>query len=60
MKTGKRLVVILDGVGCAELPDADRVGDSGSNTLGNLSRIFNGLKLPSLQKLGLVPGVKPD
>ena len=46
-------MIILDGVGCGELPDADEFGDAGSNTLGNLSRAMGQLDLPNLEKLGL-------
>ena len=47
------VIIILDGVGIGELPDADQYGDRGSNTLGNISRVVNGLKLPNLAKMGL-------
>ncbi len=47
------LLIILDGVGIGELPDAKEYGDAGSDTLGNLSKYVDGLKLPNLQKLGL-------
>ena len=47
------IVIVLDGVGIGELPDADIYGDSGSNTLKNLARAVGGLNLPNLQKLGL-------
>ena len=47
------LLIILDGVGIGELPDAKEYGDVGSDTLGNLSKYVNGLKLPNLQKFGL-------
>ncbi len=58
------IILLLDGVGCGELPDADRFGDKGSNTLGNLARSVNGLNLPNLGALGLgniipVRGVPP-
>jgi phosphopentomutase len=46
-------VIVLDGVGCGEAPDAARYGDAGSNTLGNLSRAVGGLDLPNLEQLGL-------
>ncbi|HRQ53029.1 MAG TPA: phosphopentomutase [Ignavibacteriaceae bacterium] len=46
-------IIVLDGVGVGELPDADLYGDKGSNTLGNISNTVNGLNLPNLQKLGL-------
>ncbi|MFZ1288973.1 MAG: phosphopentomutase [Melioribacteraceae bacterium] len=47
------LLVILDGVGIGELPDAEKFGDERSNTLGNISTFVGGLKLPNLQKMGL-------
>jgi len=58
------VIVLLDGVGAGELPDAYKYGDEGSDTLGNLSRAVNGLNLPNLQKLGLgniidIKGVQP-
>jgi phosphopentomutase len=47
-------IIVLDGVGCGELPDAGDYGDKGSDTLGNLSRAIScGLRLPTLKKLGL-------
>jgi phosphopentomutase len=49
----RAIVIIIDGVGIGELPDADLYGDSGSNTLGNLAMISGGLKLPTLEKMGL-------
>jgi phosphopentomutase len=39
-------------VGVGELPDADRYGDRGSNTLGNIARAV-GLAVPALRSLGL-------
>jgi len=57
------IILILDGVGVGELPDAQTYNDTGSNTLGNLSRACGGLKLPVLESLGLgnvinIEGVK--
>lgn len=46
-------VVILDGVGAGELPDAAKYGDEGSNTLANIASQCGGLHLPALQQLGL-------
>jgi len=46
-------LIILDGLGVGELPDADRYGDAGSDTLGNTARAVGGLRLPVLQGLGL-------
>jgi phosphopentomutase len=60
----KFVLIILDGVGCGELPDAHVYGDEGSNTLGNAADAVGGLHLPNLEALGLgniipVAGVKP-
>ncbi|MCG6915733.1 phosphopentomutase [bacterium BMS3Abin03] len=46
-------IIILDGVGIGELPDAANYGDTGSNTLVNIATAVDGLKLPNLEKLGL-------
>lgn len=46
-------IIVLDGVGIGELPDASNYGDEGSNTLYNISKAVNGLSLPNLQSLGL-------
>jgi len=58
------IIILLDGVGCGELPDASKYGDEGSNTLGNLSREIGGLDLPQFEKLGLgniikIQGIPP-
>jgi hypothetical protein len=46
-------IIVLDSVGVGALPDADKYGDAGPNTLGNLARELGGLDLPNLQALGL-------
>lgn len=46
-------IIILDGVGIGEAPDAARYGDAGSDTLGNVARACGGLKLPRLERFGL-------
>ncbi len=52
--------IVLDSVGMGELPDADRFGDVGSNTIGNVSAKVGGLKVPNMVKLGLgnIEGMK--
>ncbi len=47
------LVIVLDGVGIGELPDATDYNDVGSNTLKNISEVVGGLNLPNLEKFGL-------
>ena len=49
----RAFVVVLDAVGAGALPDADRYGDAGADTLGNLARVTGGLQLPTLARLGL-------
>ena len=46
-------LVILDGVGIGEAPDADDYGDKGSNTLAHIANAVGGLNLPNLARLGL-------
>ncbi|MCF6268614.1 MAG: phosphopentomutase [Melioribacteraceae bacterium] len=47
------IIILLDGVGVGELPDADKFGDVGSSTLSNIAKVVDGLSLPNLEKLGL-------
>lgn len=46
-------VIVLDGVGIGELPDAAKYNDEGSNTLCNIAKSVGGLKLPNLESMGL-------
>jgi phosphopentomutase len=46
------ILVVLDSVGCGELPDARDYSDEGSDTLGNIARRVP-LKVPNLRRLGL-------
>jgi len=49
----RAVIIILDGVGCGELPDAALYGDVGSNTLANVAKVAGGIALPNLYKAGL-------
>ena len=50
----KRVIwVILDSVGCGELPDAGEFDDIGTNTIGHVSAKHGGLNIPNMVKLGL-------
>jgi phosphopentomutase len=46
-------VVVLDACGVGALPDAEAYGDEGSNTLAHLAEQVGGLRLPTLERLGL-------
>lgn len=57
-------LIILDGVGMGELPDAAQYGDRGANTLLHVAEFAGKLKLPVLESIGLgnllpMPGVIP-
>ena len=57
-------IIVLDGVGAGEAPDAASYGDTGSDTLANTARAVGGFDLPSLESLGLgriksIQGVNP-
>lgn len=46
-------LIVLDGIGVGELPDATFYRDEGSNTLANIAKAVGGLPLPNLEKMGL-------
>ena len=52
-KIQRVIVLVLDGVGAGEAPDAAAYGDLGSNSLSNTDRVVGGLDLPHMGKLGL-------
>ncbi|MFQ5983859.1 MAG: phosphopentomutase [Woeseiaceae bacterium] len=57
---GRAVILMMDSFGIGAAADADRFGDAGSNTLGNIARFRasadngNALKLPNLSRLGLM------
>ncbi len=60
----RTIVIVLDGVGAGEAPDAASYGDVGSNSLGNTARTVGGLHTPNLERIGLghitsILGVEP-
>ncbi|MDK2984676.1 MAG: phosphopentomutase [Clostridia bacterium] len=65
MDVKKVVLIILDSLGVGALPDADKYGDEGSNTLLHVAQAVGGLNIPNLEKLGLgkiieVPNLKKD
>lgn len=46
------ILIVMDGLGIGEAPDAEEYGDSGSNTLGHIAERVD-LKLPVLESLGI-------
>ena len=53
---GRFAVIVLDGFGIGAMEDAKMVrpGDEKANTLGSILRDYPDLKLPNLEKLGLM------
>lgn len=50
----KRVILfVLDSVGIGALPDAEKFGDSGVNTLGHIVEGCQGLQIPQLKALGI-------
>jgi phosphopentomutase len=58
MEIKRIAVIVLDGVGAGELPDADQYGDVGSNSLANTARVMGGLNLPNMGEMGI--GISPS
>jgi len=61
---GRTVLIVLDGVGVGEAPDAAAFGDVGSDSIGNTARQLGSLPLPTLGSLGLgaltdIPGTPP-
>ena len=51
---GRRaIVIVLDGLGAGNAPDAADFGDEGANTLTTTARASGGLRAPNLRALGL-------
>ncbi len=64
MSFNRVVLIVLDGVGVGELPDAALFQDQGAHTLLHVAEQVGGLSLPNLQRLGLgniaeLPGVLP-
>ena len=49
----RAIILVLDGVGAGEAPDAADYGDTGSNTLAHVARAVGGFNLPALAEAGL-------
>ena len=59
------LLLVCDGLGIGDAPDAAVYGDAGSDTLGHCAEAVGGLALPNLERLGIgllttIEGVAPQ
>lgn len=51
---GRRVIwIVLDSVGAGEMPDADRFGDAGADTLGHIIKACPDIQIPNMCRLGL-------
>lgn len=64
MKYNRVFVIVLDSFGIGHAVDKEKFGDKIANTALNIDKNVNGLKLPTLEKLGFgyfddYIGIKP-
>jgi phosphopentomutase len=64
MKYKRVIIIVIDSVGCGELPDAAKFNDVGSNTISHLASASGGISLPVLGAFGYgnltsIQGVPP-
>ena len=50
---GKSIVLVIDGLGVGEQPDAYLYGARGANTLSHISEMKDRLEIPNLSRMGL-------
>lgn len=55
MEKYKRIfLIVLDSLGIGAMPDSERFGDRGVDTLGHILEQMGTLAIPNLKKLGLL------
>ena len=65
MKYKRIFTIVMDSVGCGEMPDAEHYGDRGADTIGHIAKTVGGLTMPAMEKLGYgnlhsILGVEPQ
>lgn len=65
MKYKRIFTIVMDSVGCGEMPDAEHYGDRGADTIGHIAKTVGGLTIPAMEKLGYgnlhsILGVEPQ
>jgi phosphopentomutase len=54
MSRFKRIfVVVIDSLGVGDMPDSEKFGDVGTNTLGHISEAVDTFEIPNLKRLGM-------
>lgn len=52
-KFNRVFVLVIDSLGIGEMPDSEKFGDVGVNTLGHIAEQMEDFYIPNLQRLGL-------
>ena len=52
-KVNRVFVIVMDSLGVGAMPDSEKFGDVGVNTLGHISESVDTFEIPNLQKLGM-------
>ena len=45
--------IVVDSLGAGAMPDAEKYGDAGADTLGHISQQVDEFRIPNFQKLGI-------
>lgn len=53
MRYKRIFLIVMDSLGVGAMPDSERFGDVGVNTLGHISESVDTLDMPNLKKLGM-------
>jgi phosphopentomutase len=57
-KYNRMFTIVVDSCGVGSMPDANKFGDDGSNTIKHISESVDSFEIPTLQKLGIANLVK--
>lgn len=64
MKYKRIITIVMDSLGVGALPDAEKYGDSGTDTFAHTAKAVGGLNCPTMEKLGFgnlhsIQGIAP-
>ena len=52
-KYNRIFTIVIDSLGTGAMPDSEKFGDVGVDTLGHIAEHMKGFHIPNLQKLGI-------
>ena len=53
MSKKRAIIIVIDSMGIGPMPDSEKYGDSGVDTLGHIAEKQTSFKIPNLQKMGI-------